>query len=477
METTPTTPHLNVLKSEEFSVSKQPSQAFLRNIQKQNVQNLTARIVSQTPQQNIVFDTQYGSFQIRHPLLSQLPLGTQISFDVNQAQSQLKLSIIEILSGVVTGAKGNNTSQPFVDVSLKSHLPGQIIQPSQKGMEQLIQQLVSQTKTNANDLQQSTQQLVKQGIDIKLISNSQITTLKEQMLPIKNIPQTSYSIQNGKLTILTQGVPQKAISSNYSILETFLGQVKTPHLTAKNNRPLQILLETSLSFLSNYQKNMLTSPEDIIQRVEGNYAKLAPLFQNTQGSSLQMLLPSAGNNFSQAFMMLLFGMKGGNLSQILNNSGKQLPKSQEKILSMLKSDWQDLNQLSQKSQSEGRLFILPVFDGSKMDKVHIYLPPDDKNNNNQSDGSEDKEQFIVEAELSQMGAFQFEGVINKETVDLTIRYKQSMDKQIKRDIRKIFHQVIESMNYSGHIYFNQVKEFDVFVKQEVIDTSKFTKNV
>ena len=81
----------------------------------------------------------------------------------------------------------------------------------------------------------------------------------------------------------------------------------------------------------------------------------------------------------------------------------------------------------------------------------------DKRGGNDVNGS----RFVVEIELSRMGAFQFDGLVRERRFDLVVRSRIALTTTMRRDITALYQEAMELGRYNGDIVFQTVRDFPV----------------
>jgi hypothetical protein len=107
-----------------------------------------------------------------------------------------------------------------------------------------------------------------------------------------------------------------------------------------------------------------------------------------------------------------------------------------------------------------QVFLLPVHDGTAFRPVRLYLARRDKGGTKGS-RDEDNSRFVLEFELSRIGALQLDGFIRRHRFDLALRSHIPLAPGLRADITRIFHARIAAAGLAGEIDFATVAHFDV----------------
>jgi hypothetical protein len=107
-----------------------------------------------------------------------------------------------------------------------------------------------------------------------------------------------------------------------------------------------------------------------------------------------------------------------------------------------------------------QVFLLPVHDGTALRPVRLYLARRDKRGTKDR-RDEDNSRFVLEFELSRIGALQLDGFIRRRRFDLALRSHVRLAPALRADIARIFHARIAAAGLTGEIDFATVARFDI----------------
>ena len=107
-----------------------------------------------------------------------------------------------------------------------------------------------------------------------------------------------------------------------------------------------------------------------------------------------------------------------------------------------------------------QVFLLPVHDGTAFRPVRLYLARRDKRGT-RGGRDEDNSRFVLEFELSRIGALQLDGFIRRHRFDLALRSHIPLAPGLRADITRIFHARIAAAGLAGEIDFATVAHFDI----------------
>jgi hypothetical protein len=99
-----------------------------------------------------------------------------------------------------------------------------------------------------------------------------------------------------------------------------------------------------------------------------------------------------------------------------------------------------------------RSLLVPVHDGTGHQFVRLFSRRNPKRAQNGAEG-ESTTRFVVEVDLTRLGAMQLDGLIKAKKFDLIVRSKAALDSGMRREIGRIFSDSIGAAGLSGNIAF------------------------
>ncbi|MEZ5691350.1 MAG: hypothetical protein R3D71_06775 [Rickettsiales bacterium] len=199
-----------------------------------------------------------------------------------------------------------------------------------------------------------------------------------------------------------------------------------------------------------------------------------PTIGNPSGDATNQL----GNqhNILSPIVNLVVAMKDGDFRRWLgeanyrwlqNNGHGDLIRNAESEFSTLSRYF-----LQQPSHQWQSLFFPIAVDG-ELQQVRLFTKRDNKQK--EKDGrkiNEEDTRFILEVNLTQLGAMQMDGFVKRDdddiNFDLIIRSYKNIDKEVQENIISIYNNIGELTGYKGSISFQEVREFSVIPIEEII---------
>jgi hypothetical protein len=137
-----------------------------------------------------------------------------------------------------------------------------------------------------------------------------------------------------------------------------------------------------------------------------------------------------------------------------------LQAGQEKLKQRLGDDLAELTRLSDDpATGEWRVFVLPLLlAGPTVQPLRFYLrrrakPPETP--------SAEEARFVIEAELSRLGALQLDGLLRGKRLDLVLRSHQPLAAELRAEASAIFHQASATAGLHGDLVFATSARFAV----------------
>jgi len=129
-----------------------------------------------------------------------------------------------------------------------------------------------------------------------------------------------------------------------------------------------------------------------------------------------------------------------------------------------------LNLASNGPANQWRPIVLPFHDGQGLVPLTLYVHrPDDDEARNRDDpdtgGDDDRKRgslrFVLDLDLSRLGALQLDGLVANERFDLILRSRQGLDESLRQTLTRIFHDSNASTGLAGDIVFETGAPFPV----------------
>ena len=166
-------------------------------------------------------------------------------------------------------------------------------------------------------------------------------------------------------------------------------------------------------------------------------------------------LPQAGPRLTTGLLFFLAALQGGKLEGWPGQAGREVLErvGQSELANRLGPEFLQGQRVVAEGGSEWRLFLLPFFDGSKLQPLRFLLRGRDGGKGGDNDSRDKAIRFLLELELSRMGALQFDGLVRDRRFDLMLRSRWALSAQQRADIAEIFNDANAVSGYRGQITF------------------------
>ncbi len=114
---------------------------------------------------------------------------------------------------------------------------------------------------------------------------------------------------------------------------------------------------------------------------------------------------------------------------------------------------------AQSAQSDWRVHLLPILDEGRLHQLRIYERQ--QGGRQQGRGAAAGSRFVVEVEMSRLGAIQLDGLVQPRRFDLMVRSRGPLPEALRRDIAAIFAEARSAGGFAGEIGFQQTPVFPV----------------
>ena len=288
------------------------------------------------------------------------------------------------------------------------------------------------------------------------------------------------------LTAVSRGQPAPAIlqgrvigsaAGGQPILETPVGTLQLSVKTAlpQGTRLLLALpAEIDLPTVNVRPAAMAADSESLAQRWPALEA-LLPLLEDiealppsTQGGTQSQgpSVPQPGAKLASSLLFFLNALTGGDPSAWLDGlmSGRAVNRLEvmghRSLLARLRGDLGRMAAQSDAAGPEWRFLPVPFFDGQALQQLRFFF-----RHHGGQDGeagpNDDKEatRFLLDVELTKLGALQFDGLIQTKRFDMILRSRSLLPDWMRRDIRAIFETANEAAGAKGQLRFHAAKDW------------------
>jgi hypothetical protein len=168
------------------------------------------------------------------------------------------------------------------------------------------------------------------------------------------------------------------------------------------------------------------------------------------------LAPTSGQELAGTLLFLMTALNAGTwpgprILEALDAFGRR------DLRLKLDSDVAELRQLDSSQSGDWRVYALPLLEGAAVRPVRLYF-------RRRAAGSPSGDQgtrFVLEVDMSRMGALQLDGLVRPQRFDLVLRSHRPITAEMRQEITEIFHGAVAASGLGGDITFTTASRFAV----------------
>jgi len=431
-------------------------------------QTLSARVIANTNNQ-LVLQTEQGRITVQSP--TPLPVGVSVSLQVNSPGPPLQITL-QVQPGT-TGSTGTPL-QNQAAAPTNTATP-----PSTAGANPVTTQI-----TQGSVLQATVTGASENPAASATANSAQSTTTSAGAPTAPNaFSPAATTLQNGAeltLRILAAappaGVlqPATATGGNPLLTASIIGhtpagnpiaRVDGAELTLAVTSPLPVGSRLSLELL-NLQPALRTggnptpAPIDPWQTLREVMAILQSGDAGMTRQAAEVLLPTVGPRLAPGMLFFLSAILTGDIRRVLGDDAHRLlSRSAPALLDRLSGELTQMQRLAGESAGpDWRSFFIPINTSNGLEQVrfHLYKGDDETADGEDRTGT----RFVIEVNMSRLGAFQFDGFARPDQVDLVVKTHNELPQTMRDEIREIYTNTLSAMGFAGYIAFRVTPSFD-----------------
>ncbi len=179
------------------------------------------------------------------------------------------------------------------------------------------------------------------------------------------------------------------------------------------------------------------------------------------------LTPSTAPRLAATLLFFVGVLKGGanwpsdGVSAALTSAGRG------DLRTRLQKDVGEMRRMSADgTKSDWRVLTLPVLDENSVQPIRLYVRRDADEQTPQQ-REERGSRFVLDLDMSRLGALQLDGLVRKGRFDLVLRSHEPMASDIKTDMASIFRNSLTASGFTGDIAFVTTARFPVTPLEEL----------
>jgi hypothetical protein len=188
---------------------------------------------------------------------------------------------------------------------------------------------------------------------------------------------------------------------------------------------------------------------ELLQKVE------APVAQAQTPPPAVQAIPRPGPRLTSTILFFLQALSGGDLRSWLGGRAVEALESAGRgdLLSRLNQDFAQLARLSEPAGGDWRLLAVPLFDGSHIQQLRLFLRRRNPRSGHGDDKADAATRFVLEVALARFGDLQLDGLVRDQRFDLILRSRRPLSSEMHRDITDIFNDANSAAGQHGQITF------------------------
>ena len=168
------------------------------------------------------------------------------------------------------------------------------------------------------------------------------------------------------------------------------------------------------------------------------------------------LSPQSGQQLAGTLLFLMSAVAnsawpGNKAAAALDDAGRR------DLRLRLAGDAGELRRLADPPKGDWQIYMLPLLDGGQVRPVRLYL-------RRRGDGAKPSEQgtrFVLDIDMSRLGAVQFDGLVRQQRFDLVLRSHRPITAEMRQAITALFHDSTSAAGLVGDVIFTTASRFAV----------------
>jgi hypothetical protein len=168
------------------------------------------------------------------------------------------------------------------------------------------------------------------------------------------------------------------------------------------------------------------------------------------------LAPQSGAQLAGTLLFLLGALGTGNwpgarAASVLDRAGRG------DLRLRLDAEMDEVRRLAQPPTGDWHVFVLPLLDGAALRAVRLYLRRNSGGNTRPEDGT----RFVLDVEMSRLGALQLDGLVRHKRLDVMLRSHRELAAALRQEIAAVFRDTATAAGFVGEIVFATEARFAV----------------
>jgi hypothetical protein len=168
------------------------------------------------------------------------------------------------------------------------------------------------------------------------------------------------------------------------------------------------------------------------------------------------LSPASGQELAGTLLFLMSALNNSAWPGTKTTAALDLAGRRD-LRAKLDDDVSELRQLAEPQSGDWRIYVLPLLDGLAVRPVRLYF----RRRPRGAAADEQGTRFVLEVEMTRMGALQLDGLVRPQRFDLVLRSHRAISAELRQEIAAVFRNAISASGLAGDIGFATASRFVV----------------
>ncbi len=177
---------------------------------------------------------------------------------------------------------------------------------------------------------------------------------------------------------------------------------------------------------------------------------------------LQTAIPQPGPQMAGALLFFMAALRGGDVRGWMGDQAARALGGRDGRNPLLSRLGDDMGQMTRTGTdaagNEWRAFYIPLFDGRDLQQIRLFMRDPTEEGEGGKDGASGH-RFLIDLDLSKLGALQLDGLARTERLDLIVRTHRALPRDIKAEIVRLFEETAERVGLKGQVSFQATPHF------------------
>jgi hypothetical protein len=181
-------------------------------------------------------------------------------------------------------------------------------------------------------------------------------------------------------------------------------------------------------------------------------------------------LPQAGPKLAAGLLAAIHAIQATDAEALLGAlvAARSGNAARDEIARKLRQEFAQVASLAQERPGiDWRCCFIPILDDGTVRQINLFYRRDRRKERKDAKDEKSGTRFIVEVDMSQMGPFQFDGLVREKQFDLMVRSRLALPPRFREDITTLFHEALALGDYRGGLVFQWVNAFPVSPLEEI----------